>query len=207
MAESGVPRGRWWLLLLLAVAAYLLGSISFSVIFSKTMFRTDVRTQGSGNAGFTNVLRSFGKKAAVPTLLCDLLKGAVAVVPGYLLGGMTGAYLCGLFCVAGHCYPVFFGFKGGKGVLTTAGLLLALDWPLLGILVLVGVPLVLVTRIVSVGSLTVAFLCPIAAWILGRRGIAMLFYLFVAAHLLFSHRQNIIRLLKGTENRFGSSKK
>ena len=122
--------------IIVAVIAYLLGSISFSVIISKKMAGFDVREKGSGNAGTTNVLRSVGKKAAILTLICDVLKGVLAVLVAYIAGnivkeGVDRALLiqiAGLLVVVGHTFPIFFGFKGGKGIATALGVLLITNW-------------------------------------------------------------------------------
>ena len=121
--------------IIVAIVAYLLGSISFSVIISKKMAGFDVREKGSGNAGSTNVLRTVGKKAAIITLICDILKGVIAILVGFLTGkifsGLDNALLiqlAGVFVILGHTFPVFFRFRGGKGVATALGVLLMTNW-------------------------------------------------------------------------------
>ena len=121
--------------IIVSIIAYLIGSISFSVIFSKKIGGFDVRTKGSGNAGSTNVLRTVGKKAAVLTLLCDCLKGVVAVLIAVIAGNIAKnldkallVQLAGIFVVLGHTFPVFFKFKGGKGVATSLGVILIVNW-------------------------------------------------------------------------------
>ena len=121
--------------LIVGIVAYLIGSVSFSVIFSKKIAGFDVREKGSGNAGATNVLRSVGKKAAICTLLCDTLKGVVAILFAILVGAIAKnsdkallVQIAGILVVVGHTFPVFFGFKGGKGVATSLGVLLMTNW-------------------------------------------------------------------------------
>ncbi|MGN0625384.1 MAG: glycerol-3-phosphate acyltransferase, partial [Oscillospiraceae bacterium] len=142
--------------ILAAAVAYLLGSISFAVVVSKSLYHQDVRQFGSGNAGMTNILRTYGKKAAALTLAGDFLKGVAAVLISRLIFaamGVTlfdGAYIGGLFAILGHLYPVYFGFRGGKGILTSIGIIAVIN-PLvfLGLLI-IGLPLIFLTKIVSV---------------------------------------------------------
>src|SRR5574344_412471 len=133
---------EWWKILLAAIPAYLLGSINSAVIITKIVSGKDIRSMGSGNAGFTNVLRAVGKGPAIATIICDFLKGVIAV----LIGGMifstvvtnnailsneyiaAGKYIAGVCCILGHSYPLYFHFKGGKGVVTSAALILMADW-------------------------------------------------------------------------------
>ena len=157
----------WYLVV--AVLAYLIGSISSSVLISKKMAGFDVREKGSGNAGSTNVLRTVGKKAAVITLICDILKGVIAVAVGYTLGKITGfktdtAVMCqiaGLCVVLGHTFPIFFGFKGGKGVATSLGVLLIINWKIALICLVFALAIMLISRMVSLGSISAAVLFPV----------------------------------------------
>ena len=121
--------------IIIAIIAYLIGSINFSVIISKRMAGFDVREKGSGNAGTTNMLRSIGVKAAVITLLCDILKGVVVILIAILIGNIVDGLddallvqLAGIFVIIGHTFPIFFGFKGGKGIATSLGVLLMINW-------------------------------------------------------------------------------
>lgn len=195
------------------VAAYLLGSISFSVLVVRLLKGIDVRTIGSGNAGATNVLRAAGKGPAVVTLLLDVGKGVAPVLVARGLGGE--AWLVGLVAVAvvvGHVYPVYFGFRGGKGVATAGGALFALDWrPTLAAL---GVFLLVLAwrRIVSLGSISAAASLPVAVLLAGLLGwlgeppswLALLLgTLLIAALVIFKHRENLSRLRAGTEPRLG----
>lgn len=211
--------------LLTALSGYLLGSILFGVLISKVLYNDDVRGHGSGNAGMTNVLRTYGKLAAVLTTLGDVGKSVAAVRLGRLLftallGGQTaldpvcGAYLAAIFCMIGHSRPLFFGFKGGKGVLVGAGAALATE-PLV-CAVLLGIFLVefAITRIVSLGSIIIAALYPVATLIhLLAHGADAATVAFstvccaiMAAMVIWLHRSNIERLKNGTEYRFGEKK-
>ena len=154
--------------IIVAVIAYLLGSISFSVIISKKVAGFDVREKGSGNAGTTNVLRSVGKGAAAITLVCDILKGVVAVLIAFFAGkivhGLDNSLLiqlAGLFVILGHTFPVFFKFKGGKGIATSLGVLLITNWQIGLICLVFALILMALTRMVSVGSIAAAILFPV----------------------------------------------
>ena len=216
--------------LLTALGGYLLGSILFGVLISKVLYNDDVRSHGSGNAGMTNVLRTYGKLAAVLTTLGDVGKSVAAVNLGRfifdallsgtgaswqnLLDPVCGAYLAAIFCMIGHSRPVFFGFKGGKGVLVGAGAALATE-PLV-CAVLLGIFLVefAITRIVSLGSIIIAALYPVATLInLLAHGADAATVAFstvccaiMAAMVIWLHRSNIERLKNGTEYRFGEKK-
>ena len=203
--------------ILAAAAAYLLGSVSFAVVVSKGLYHQDVRQFGSGNAGMTNILRTYGKKAAALTLAGDFLKGIAAVVIGRLIFaamGVTlfdGAYVGGLFAILGHLYPVYFGFRGGKGILTSIGIIAVIN-PLVFVgLLIIGLPLIFLTKIVSVGSLAGAVCYPILTLLVDsfKGGISWLDFSFsvvIALLVIWMHRANIKRLLNGTENRFGGKK-
>ncbi len=203
--------------ILSAAAAYLLGSVSFAIVVSKSLYHQDVRQFGSGNAGMTNILRTYGKKAAALTLAGDFLKGVAAVLISRLIFaamGVTlfdGAYVGGLFAILGHLYPVYFGFRGGKGILTSIGIITVIN-PLvfLGLLI-IGLPLIFLTKIVSVGSLAGAVCYPFLTllvdfWQGGVSWLDFSFSLVIALLVIWMHRSNIKRLLNGTENRFGSKK-
>lgn len=196
--------------------AYLIGSLSFAVIVSKVMGLNDPRSFGSKNPGATNVLRSGNKAAAVATLLLDGLKGWLPVVlvkwygSAYGLGDGTVA-LVGLAAFLGHLYPVFFHFKGGKGVATAAGVLLGISW-VLGLATLATWLIVAYfSRYSSLASLAAAVFAPLyyllgdrAAWYVDK-GILMVLFV-ISALLLYRHRENISKLLKGTESRLGAAK-
>lgn len=208
----------FWALLASAACAYLLGSISFAVIVSKLYSKKDVRDYGSGNAGMTNVLRNFGKVPAALTLIGDFGKGIVAVLLGryiFDLLGVTafdGAYVAGLFALIGHMYPLYFGFKGGKGVLTSAGIILVINPITLLVLVIEFLITFLISKMVSLGSIVDAITYPIVTYIVLRVTgepalINTLFALFIGLIVLYLHRENIKRILAGTEYKFGQKKK
>lgn len=209
---------------LTAVIGYILGSIDTGIIVSRMLHSDDVRRHGSGGAGMTNMLRTFGKKAAVITALGDVLKGFLSVFVGkwlfanmLLLPPMWGAYVAYIFAVIGHWKPVFFGFKGGKCVLVSAGGLLALCPPLFAILGCEFLLFFLPTRMVSVGSIAMAATFPFAAFLYGKYAQQLPtqeLWLFVAVTafvgflVVYLHRSNIKRILSGTEYRFdGKNKK
>ena len=153
--------------ILVAIIAYLIGSVNFSVIFSKKFAGFDVREKGSGNAGTTNMLRSVGKKAAAITLICDILKGVVAIGIAILFGYIPDMnkelllQIAGVAVILGHTFPVFFGFKGGKGVATSLGVLLLSNWQIGLICLVFALVLMILTRMVSVGSCAAAILFPV----------------------------------------------
>jgi glycerol-3-phosphate acyltransferase PlsY len=195
-------------LLLLVVAAYLIGSLSFAVIISKLMGLADPRTYGSNNPGATNVLRSGNKKAAALTLLGDALKGWIAVFLAQLAAPRLGLgdqaiALCAVAATVGHMWPVFFGFKGGKGVATALGILLALNtWMGLGLLA-VWLFMVKVVKISSLSALTAAIFAPIFAWFLLPDQNYFIAVSMIALLLIVRHKQNILGLLSGKEDKIG----
>lgn len=201
--------------IIVAVLAYLIGSINFSVIISKKLAGFDVREKGSGNAGTTNVLRVVGKRAALITLVCDILKGVVSVLLALILGliikNIDRAFLiqiAGIFVVIGHTFPIFFGFKGGKGVATSIGVLIMTNWKIGLICLVFGLVVIAITRMVSLGSIAAAILCPVLSlfistnFIVEASGIKYLVYsLILALIVIFNHRENIKRIVSGTENK------
>lgn len=204
--------------IIVAIIAYAIGSISFSVIFSKKFAGFDVREKGSGNAGSTNVLRTVGKKAAALTLLCDALKGVVAVgialLAGLMIKDLDKALLvqiAGIAVIIGHTFPVFFGFKGGKGVATSLGVLLITNWQI-GLICLVFALLIMIlTKMVSAGSVTASILFPVLTLFIGKEhfiveGSYLIFSIILAVMVMFNHRSNIKRILNGTENRISLKK-
>lgn len=219
---------------LTALAAYLLGSINTSIILSNAIYGEDIRTSGSGNAGATNMLRTHGKGIAAATLICDVLKGTLAVVLASWLGlilmpyfknaassaaaslllPVNLKYIAGIFVALGHDFPIFFGFRGGKGVATSLGVILALN-PKIGLIVLAAAILVMaVSRYVSLGSITAAAIYPFILFVdiiaSGENPtdypvyIAMAFIL--ALLLIAKHHTNISKLKNGTENKLFSKK-
>ena len=213
-------------LIVLAVAAeaYLLGSVDTGILVSKYLYHDDVRTHGSGAAGMTNMLRTFGKKAAALTAVGDVLKGVVAVCLGRWLFGhlpadaavspYLGVYLAAILAVVGHSKPIYFGFKGGKGVLVGAGAALATEPLVCAALLVIFLIEVTITRIVSLGSIIIAALYPVGTLInLIACGANLPTIVFstvccaiMAAMVIWLHRSNIERLKNGTEYRFGEKK-
>ena len=187
------------------VLSYLLGSIPFGVILTRLGGAGDLRTIGSGNIGATNVLRTGRKGLAAATLLLDMAKGAVAVLlvahlfPGNALLAAAGAFI-------GHCYPVWLKFKGGKGVATLMGLVVALYWPLGLVYAVVWLGLLAGLRISSVAGIAAALSAPFAAAVFGRFDLVLLL-LALALIVLWKHRENVERLFSGIEPRIGSSRK
>lgn len=205
--------------IIVAVIAYLLGSISFSVIISKKMAGFDVREKGSGNAGTTNVLRSVGKKAAVITLIFDVLKGVLAVLVAYIVGnivkeGVDKALLiqiAGLLVIVGHTFPIFFGFKGGKGIATALGVLLITNWNIGLICLVFALVLMALTKMVSLGSISAAILFPVLILFMPHTaylvdGNYIIYSILIAVLVVFNHRANVKRLLNGTENKLDFKK-
>lgn len=203
--------------ILIGIIAYLIGSISFSVIISKKMAGFDVREKGSKNAGSTNVLRTVGKKAAIITLICDILKGVVAVLIAYIVGkfvkGIDRAILvqiAALCVVIGHTFPIFFKFKGGKGVATSLGIILLLNWQIGLICLVFALILMILTRMVSLGSILAAILFPVLTIFITENylveGNYIVFGILLAAFVVYNHRANVKRILSGTENKLSFSK-
>jgi glycerol-3-phosphate acyltransferase PlsY len=203
--------------IIVAIITYLLGSISFSVIFTKKFAGVDVRKKGSGNAGSTNVLRVAGKKPALLTLICDTLKGVIAVGIAILIGLIIKAddntkailvQIAGIFVIIGHTYPVFFQFKGGKGVATSLGVLLIINWKIGLICLIFALVIMVVSKIVSLGSIAAAILFPILCIFMGQSfivqgntGSYVIFGIILALIVIFNHRANIKKLANGTENK------
>ena len=212
---------------LTAAGGYLLGSILFGVLISKVMYNDDVRNHGSGNAGMTNVLRTYGKLPAVFTTIGDVGKSVAAVnlgrfIFGALLSGtgaawqnpldpVCGAYLAAIFCMIGHSRPIFFGFKGGKGVLVAGGTILAIQPVLIPFLAVIFLACLLPTGMVSLGSVTMAALYPVLTILYGVfRGysaadltVCAIGSVIMGAMVIYMHRSNIQRIREGKEYRFG----
>ena len=205
--------------IIVAIVAYLLGSISFSIIISKKLAGFDVREKGSGNAGATNMLRSVGKKAAALTLLGDALKGVVAILFAVLVGVIAKdtdkallVQIAGILVVIGHTFPIFFGFKGGKGVATALGVLLMTNWKIGLICLVFALVLMILTRIVSMGSVGAAILFPVLTLFMNTNytvseGSSYFIYSIILALIVaFNHRSNIQRILNGNENKISFKK-
>lgn len=222
-----ILKENWWLAVSVAVGAYLIGSVNFAIIVTRLFHKGDIRDYGSGNAGATNVLRSTGKMPALLTALGDLGKSFLAVyLGGWLIGNLfvagsvgqhegvlVGQYLAGVCCILGHIYPLYFGFRGGKGVITTLGLTLMLDWRvgLLGLAVFIVI--FLFSRMVSLGSVIAGgIVMPILTYVF-RRYVSKLadetvlfctlMAVFIGLLIVVKHIPNIRRIFKGTESRIG----
>ena len=206
--------------IIVGIIAYLVGSISSSVIISKKMAGFDVREKGSGNAGTTNVLRSVGKKAALITLICDIFKGVVAISIAVLVGVVAKTEIindavlvqvASIAVILGHTFPIFFGFKGGKGVATSLGVILLLNWKVGLICLVFAVTLMAITRMVSLGSVSAAILFPILSIPFQTgfivEGNYFIFSVIMAFIVIYNHRSNLKRIFNGTENRLSFKKK
>lgn len=204
---------RGWIaalaLLFCAVAAYLLGSLNFAVILSKLFHHEDIRNYGSGNAGATNMVRTYGRKWGVITFICDGLKAAVAVLGSMLLMGEGGAYIAALFAILGHIFPVYYKFRGGKGVVVSAISILCLNPLVFGILVVLFVVIVYVSRYISLGSVICAFFYPMLlnAFNTDKGFISTVISVLLAVIVIVMHRSNIKRLMNRTENKIGQKAK
>lgn len=206
------------IVLCVVLSSYLIGSVSSAVIISKLMSGKDIREEGSGNAGATNMLRVHGKGAGALTLVCDILKGVIAILLSMLfdmwlksaapdsifIGNL--AYIAGFFAVLGHDFPVFFKFRGGKGVATSLGVVLMLNWKIGLIVLALALIIMIVSRYVSLGSITAAVSYPILVigFMVGSEKWNVFYILsavLMALVLILKHHANISRLLKGEENK------
>lgn len=201
----------------IAIIAYAIGSINFSVIFSRKFAGFDVREKGSGNAGTTNMLRSVGKKAAIITLICDILKGVISILIAILIGNIVKnvdkallVQIAGIFVVLGHTFPIFFEFRGGKGVATALGIILLTNWQIGLICLLFGIVLIALTKMVSLGSIMSAVLYPILTIFIHNNYIVegnyIVFGIILGVFVVFNHRANLKRILNGTENKISFKK-
>ena len=223
---------NWLLALFLSIIiSYLLGSINFAVIVSKIFAREDVRKMGSGNAGMTNVIRSVGLLPGIITFVGDFLKGLAAPIIGkYLLFPIVfenapdfiapyvsttyGIYICGFFCIIGHAYPVFFGFRGGKGVSTSIAVLYCINWVVATCVLLTFLAIFLITKIISIGSIVGAFEFTVFNLLINMNSdisTSEFIYIIVLSAVLstvviLKHKQNIIRLHNGEEKQLSSRK-
>ena len=202
-------------LILAMIIPYFIGSLNFAIVLSK-LRGDDIRDHGSQNAGTTNMLRTYGKKAAVLTLVGDFLKGTVSVIVGMLLFGMVGQYLAALFAVLGHVFPIYYKFKGGKGIATAAGTILACEPLVLLTLLIIFAVIVGFTKYVSLASITVALLYPLLLDRFYRifppfegytSGIHILFVFILAVVVLWKHYPNMKRLWNKTESKISFKKK
>ena len=197
--------------IIILIIAYLLGNISTSYIIAKRLAGVDIRTQGSGNAGSTNVLRTFGKKAGAMTFIGDLLKGIIAVFIGYLISKFANVdmviagYIAVFGVVCGHNWPAFLGFRGGKGVATSLGAMIAVN-PIIAIsCFLLFLIIVKITKYVSLGSVLGIAASPIIMIFLKNKN-GVIITLFLTISVIYTHRENIKRLINGTERKIGQKK-
>ena len=212
----------------ICIIAYLIGSINFSIIFTKRLAGFDVREKGSGNAGSTNVLRTAGPAVAILTLICDILKGVCAVALGILFANLFGfnelfyatqrailIELAGVFVVIGHTFPAFFQFKGGKGVATALGVLLMINWKIALICLTFALLIMVFTRMVSLGSVGAALLFPVLTIFINDNFVVkgndtkvtfIVFGFVLALFVIFNHRTNIERLFNGEESKISFKK-
>ncbi len=210
-----------------AVVAYLFGSISFAVIFTKMSSKKDIREMGSGNAGFTNVLRSVGVAPAVFTLVFDFLKGVIAGFVGRMLFStlavvpeikseliIYGGFIGGVFAIIGHMYPVYFGFRGGKGIVTSAAMMAVTDWRVFLLIVATFLIIFIASRIISLASITCAALYGVYTFIISfffeyKTGefplrfviLTSLLALLLGTFVIIKHKDNIKRLINGEEKK------
>ncbi len=204
---------EWLWLVLVGVIAYLIGSVSSAILIGKIFAGDDIRSHGSGNAGATNALRTYGKKAAVMVVLMDGLKAVVAILLGMLIAKLSGweprygAYIAGVGVALGHNFPLYFHFRGGKGVLVSAVYMLFADWRI-GVAVLVfAILLMAITKYVSLGSILGATAFFVASLFVHWGDVVYLVFAFImAGALVVMHHTNIKRLLSGTESKLGQKK-
>ncbi|MFD0711140.1 glycerol-3-phosphate 1-O-acyltransferase PlsY [Paenibacillus sp. GCM10027626] len=189
------------------VISYLLGSLSFSILIAKWIKGIDIRKHGSGNAGATNTLRILGKGPAAAVFLLDIIKGVLAVLLGkWLVGGEWVPVVCGLAAIIGHNWPVFFGFKGGKGIATTVGVIASLAFLPALIAGIAAILSIVITRFVSLGSLIFAALVPIIILLTSKPLPLLLASLLICIFAFVRHRSNIVKLVQGNENKLGARK-
>lgn len=209
---------KYLIIIAVAVISYLIGSVNFSILISKAISGKDIRESGSGNAGATNMLRTHGKKMGVLTLLLDVLKGIIAIIIAMIvdknIGANTGilSYIAGVCVILGHNFPLYFGFKGGKGVATSLGVVLMLDWKVGLIVAVCAIAIMAVTRYVSLGSILggAAYIVVeiVKAIVTKNYNVIQLVCVVIIGGLLIArHHANIKRLLSGTENKLSFGKK
>lgn len=189
-----------------AAIAYLIGSFCASIPLSKKLYGADIRTKGSGNAGATNMARVYGMKAGAVTFALDAVKTMAAMLIGAHLGGQNGEAIAGAFCVVGHCFPIYFGFRGGKGVSVGAALGFMTHPLVFCIIMAVFFTVAMLGRKVSLASMTAAAALPLAAWVTDAGRMLVVMFIFSALLVIFMHRSNIIRLVSGTEPDFSPKK-
>jgi len=207
----------WAAFALIAVVSYLLGSVNFALLISKGFAGDDIRRHGSGNAGMTNVLRTYGAKPAIATAAGDFLKALIAIlISRFIFRRMDvtlidAGYISGLFVLIGHLFPVYFRFKGGKGVIVTLGVIFVTNPLAFLIIMVIFIPIVVISKMVALASVLGALVYPFLIWLLQYLwGEEPLYNTICAATfsviVLITHRDNIKRILSGTENKLGKKK-
>lgn len=194
-------------LIIISFIAYFLGNISASYMVAKYLKGIDIRKYGSGNAGATNVFRTLGVKAGLLAFLGDALKGVIAVVLGQLIGGENGQVAAGIFVVAGHNWPVLLGFKGGKGIATTIGVMIAINPLMVAAIVPIGIVVIIITKYVSLASILGMMIFPLLMLITGQPRNLVIFSFLLSAMAIYRHKSNIVKLLNGTESKLGEKAK
>ena len=210
--------------IIIGMIAYLIGSFNCSIWLSKKMAGFDLRERGSGATGTTNVLRTVGKRAALITLIVDIFKGVLAIYVAILYGNIVSkitniqidssilVQISGICAILGHTFPIYFGFKGGKGVATSLGILLVTNYQIGLICLVFAIVLIILTRMVSVGSLGAAVLFPVLTLFLSKEnyiipGNYVIYSILISIIIILNHRANIQRLLQGKENKISFKKK
>lgn len=195
--------------LVFVVAAYLIGNLNFAYILVKFLKNEDVRNYGSGNAGTTNVLRVMGKNVAIPVFLLDALKGCLVVVIGRYVLNLNEVFLVigGIAVVAGHNWPAFLQFRGGKGTATSLGVFLTYDWEVAIIAIMIGLIVLAIWKMVSLTSMVGMTMLPIFALLFGRTVTEVIFTVVLCLFSLFQHRKNIGRIIQGRESKLGQKVK
>lgn len=191
----------------LVILGYMIGSIPCSYIVSRMLGHIDIRNHGSGNSGATNVFRTLGKKAGIYAFIGDFLKGLLAAYVGRYFLGTEGSLICSTFAVIGHCYPFTIGFKGGKGVATTIGMIFGVN-PLIGlILITIQLLVILLTKYMSLSSIISAAMFPVVVFLMGKPTYYLFYSTFLGLFVIYRHRLNLIRLINGTEKKLYGDKK
>lgn len=194
-------------IIVISLISYLLGNVSASYLIAKYIKGIDIRKYGSGNAGATNVFRTIGAKAGLLAFLGDAFKGAFAVILGRIIAGENGQIAAGIFVVAGHNWPVMLGFKGGKGIATTIGVMIAINPFIVAAIVPIGIIIIFITKYVSLASILGMSIFPVAMLITKQPVKLVLFSFLLSAMALYRHKSNIVKLIKGTESKIGDKAK
>ena len=205
------------ILILVFIGSYLIGSINSAILVGRVVSGDDIRNHGSGNAGATNVLRTYGKACAAFVVLCDCLKSAVSCLLAMLVAKITplgidnvklAIYAAGLGAAVGHNYPVFFNFRGGKGILVSITAYYFADWKIALLVTVIGILLIIITKYVSLGSCVGAALFIVFAFIFKLDDLPyIIFAILISSLAIYRHRENIKRLFKGTESKITDKKK